>query len=123
MNQRTQRVLLVEDDADVRELLRIVLAQTGYTVNAVEDGQCAKAALQTACHDLLITDYHLPDIQGNLLISYARSVYPCLATLLISAEPGVAHIAALCHAHAWFVKGQPLAGFLAAVTAALDRAG
>ena len=110
-----EQIVLVEDDQDLRALFTLVLEQAGYTVLPVEVGQTALSVLQTCRCDLLVTDYHLPDIPGNLLISYARSVYPHLATLLMSGDPGAESLAALCQADAWFFKSDGVAEFLQAV--------
>lgn len=121
MENRT--IVLVEDDADIRELFTMVLRQAGYVVMPFEHGQTALVALQGMQCDLLITDYHLPDTRGNLLVIYVRAAYPDLATMLISGESDVQHLASLCGADAWFRKGESLDGFLAQVTTVCARAG
>lgn len=110
-------IVLVEDDADIRELFTMVLRQAGYVVMPFEHGQSALAALQAMPCDLLITDYHLPDTRGNLLISIVRAARPRLATMLISGESDVQHLASLCGADAWFRKGELLGAFLEKVSA------
>jgi len=115
VEQSQPHIVLVEDDQDIRELFTIVLEQAGYIVTAVEDGHTAQAVLHTGCGGLLITDYHLPDTYGSWLIGYAQTVAPHLVTMLISADPQVASLAAGCGARAWFLKGEPLGEFLATV--------
>jgi DNA-binding NtrC family response regulator len=112
VEERQPHIVLVEDDADIRELFSMVLRQAGYAVMPFEHGQTALAALQAMPCDLFITDYHLPDTRGNLLVIYVRAAYPRLATMLISGESDVQHLASLCGADAWFRKGEPLDRFL-----------
>jgi two-component system, sensor histidine kinase len=59
---RRPRVLLVEDDAGVRDATRILLSVEGYRVRAVASGEEAlRSAHEEGAPDLLITDYHLGD--------------------------------------------------------------
>jgi two-component system, OmpR family, response regulator MtrA len=57
------RVLVVEDDASVREVVRLVLEQGGFEVTAVGDGRAAIDAMQQR-HDLVVLDLMLPEMSG-----------------------------------------------------------
>jgi len=63
-----QRILVVEDDDDIRRLNTEVLMQHGYQVDAAEDGAAAWAALQQEGYDLLITDHDMPSVTGVELL-------------------------------------------------------
>ncbi len=63
-----QRILVAEDDADIRRLNTEVLAASGYHVDAAEDGVAAWEALQRDDYDLLITDYDMPKVTGVELL-------------------------------------------------------
>ncbi len=59
------RVLLVEDDASVREVATMVLERVGFEVTSVDDGKAAVAeALRPAAHDLMVLDLMLPGMTG-----------------------------------------------------------
>ena len=59
------RVLLVEDDASVREVAAMVLERVGFEVTSVDDGKAAVAeALRPAAHDLMVLDLMLPGMTG-----------------------------------------------------------
>jgi two-component system response regulator MtrA len=61
----TARVLIVEDDASVRETVAMVLERTGFEVNAVADGNAAiAAASESRGHDLVLLDLMLPGVNG-----------------------------------------------------------
>jgi two-component system response regulator MtrA len=61
----TARVLVVEDDASVREAVTLVLERTGFEVNAVADGNAAiAAASESRGHDLVLLDLMLPGVNG-----------------------------------------------------------
>lgn len=64
----TARVAVVEDDPDVRELVRDILVARGYDVAAFEDVGRARSGLQAFAPDLLILDVELPDGSGLELV-------------------------------------------------------
>lgn len=63
-----QRILVVEDDATIRQLNTEVLAYSGYQVDAAEDGAAAWDALQLHDYDLMVTDNQMPKVTGVELI-------------------------------------------------------
>jgi two-component system response regulator GlrR len=71
--RRPARILLVEDDDDVRLLLTLALTQAGYQVTAVATADRALQALQRARHDLILTDYCLPRKDGLQFLAEAQS--------------------------------------------------
>lgn len=74
----TLRVLVVEDDPDVRELLTLILADEGYHADVASDGPAALRVAAAAQPDLLLTDYNLPGGMDGL--SIARKIREELAT-------------------------------------------
>ena len=66
-----RRILLVEDDLDVRTLLEHVLVSNGYEVMAVETVKNGREQLNTMPYDLLVTDGRLPDGTGLDLVDVA----------------------------------------------------
>ena len=63
-----QRILVVEDDAVIRQLNTEVLTCSGYQVDAAEDGAAAWDALQRNNYDLVVTDNDMPKVTGVELI-------------------------------------------------------
>ena len=62
-------ILLVEDDADIRETLRIALEDEGYVVYEAEDGLEALAMLRTSATPLIVAlDLRLPRLNGDALL-------------------------------------------------------
>jgi DNA-binding response OmpR family regulator len=65
------RILLVEDDADARDALALLLANGGYDVETAPDGKTALAKAATFKPDVLVCDWLLPDTDGPTI---ARSI-------------------------------------------------
>jgi two-component system OmpR family response regulator len=59
-----KRILLVEDDADVRLMLETALRGEGYEVDPAATAARARASLDAARYDLVIADWRLPDGNG-----------------------------------------------------------
>lgn len=66
-------ILIVEDDADAREVLSLILNAEGFSVLTAEDGQQALELVNEARPDLIITDIQMPNIDGIELIKRMRS--------------------------------------------------
>ncbi len=76
-----QRILVVEQEGDIRQLNAEVLIDAGYQVDVAEDGAAAWDALQLQSYDLLITDQFLPKVSGVELlkkIHVARMTLPVI---------------------------------------------
>ncbi len=67
------KVLLIEDDTELAELVAVSLTQHGYTVELVTDGQEALAAAMRGPYDLLIVDRVLPTLDGLSIVKMIRA--------------------------------------------------
>jgi DNA-binding NtrC family response regulator len=79
-------VLIVDDDAPVRDMLAMVLRSDGFTVLTAKNGNEALriAHLGSQPFDLLVSDLEMPGIDGEHLASAIRDEHPSLPVLLIS---------------------------------------
>ena len=68
-----QRILVVDDDSDLRLLYTDVLALPGYHVDAAEDGAAGWEAIQANNYNLLITENNLPKLTGIELVRKLRA--------------------------------------------------
>jgi two-component system alkaline phosphatase synthesis response regulator PhoP len=67
-----RRVLVVEDDPDIVELVSHYLAAEGFTLESSSDGREALARLETGTYQLLVLDLQLPGMDGLTLLSELR---------------------------------------------------
>lgn len=62
--QAGMRILVADDDGDIRDLVTFKLAQAGYAVDAAADGAAALAAIQANTPQLAILDVMMPGLSG-----------------------------------------------------------
>ena len=60
----SRRILVIDDEQMVRDLLVTVLSEVGYNVDAMQDAQKALEALEREHFDLLLVDIHMPGMNG-----------------------------------------------------------
>lgn len=78
-------LLIVEDDAEMRDLLRKVLEKEGYRISLARDGREATATLSRKPFDLVVTDMLMPDDGGLELLRSIRQSLPTLPVIIITA--------------------------------------
>jgi DNA-binding response OmpR family regulator len=88
----SHRILVVDDDIELRLLNTDVLVRSGYKVDTAADGAAAWDALHANCYDLLITDNNMPKICGVELVKKLRSARMALPVILASAAIPVAEL-------------------------------
>jgi len=66
MNQA--HILVVDDEPDIRELVRDILEDEGYKVTVAENGQTARKSFARHAHDLVLLDIWMPDVDGITLL-------------------------------------------------------
>jgi GAF domain-containing protein/CheY-like chemotaxis protein len=70
--RRDLPIMVVDDDADVRELLRRTLEEAGYTVIEAENGQAALALLEQGLPGVILLDLMMPELDGFGVVSALR---------------------------------------------------
>lgn len=80
----SHRILVVDDEPAIRRLNAAVLIDSGYHVDAAEDGAVAWDALQRNSYDLLVTDNNMPKVSGVELIKKLHAVRMALPVILVS---------------------------------------
>jgi excisionase family DNA binding protein len=78
------RVLVVDDEATIRDLLSKTLALAEYDVDLAPDGRAALDRLRMIPYDLLITDLKMPGVDGLTVIREARRLKADLPVIIIT---------------------------------------
>jgi DNA-binding response OmpR family regulator len=76
------RILVVDEDSDLRLLYADALARPGYHVDAAENGAAAWEALQANYYNLLITEHDMPGLTGVELVRKLRSARMALPVVM-----------------------------------------
>lgn len=78
------RVLVVDDESGIRDLLAKTLSLADYDVDTTPDGTSALDRVRAHSYDLLIADLKMPGMDGLTLIRQAKRIKPELAVLIIT---------------------------------------
>lgn len=87
-----KRILIVEDQPDVREVLSRFSRLLGCVVTSAEDGQVAWDLVRLAAappFDLVVTDSRMPRLSGRSLVERLRERFPTIPILRITGDFGV----------------------------------
>jgi two-component system response regulator PilR (NtrC family) len=79
------RILVVDDERSMRELLAIVLRREGYEVVLAENGRAALESLERGSVDLLISDIKMPDMSGVDVLRAAKKIDQDILGIMITA--------------------------------------
>ena len=119
----TTNILVVDDEPDIRELVREILEDEGYVVTVAEDGAAARTAFARSKPDLVLLDIWMPDVDGiTLLKEWSASCKTDCPVVIMSGHGTVetAVEATRLGAHDFIQKPVSLAKLLAVVSQALD---
>jgi CheY-like chemotaxis protein len=81
-------ILVVDDDAAVRELILTILGADGHDAVAAPGGAIALRHLASVSFDLIVTDMYMPCTSGTELIAIVKSKFPRLPVLAITGGNG-----------------------------------
>jgi two-component system, NtrC family, response regulator PilR len=79
------RILVVDDERSMREMLAILLRREGHDVVVAENGRRAIEYLDQRPFDLVVSDARMPDIDGIQVLRHARSINPSVIAIMITA--------------------------------------
>ena len=84
------RVLVVDDEADIRKSVRLILSKAGYDVVEAEDGEAGVRAIKRGDNPFalgaIICDLKMPKMSGMEAIPYFRSQFPHASVIVLSGE-------------------------------------
>ncbi len=120
------RVLIVDDEANIRKIIRMALTKTGYDVVEASDGEKAIEVLGADDNplvvDLILCDLRMPHFNGMETIAYFRSRYPSVPVIVLTGYPDDRVAATLLQQGVadYLVKPVPKVELLASVAAAME---
>lgn len=90
-------VLVVDDEADIRKMVKMTLTKAGYNVTDAEDGEKGISAVKAGGFNLsaIICDLAMPKVSGMEAIAYFRSQYPSVPVIVLSGTGTVDKASAL----------------------------
>ena len=85
------RILIIEDDLDIRDILKLQLEQAGYQVIEAKDGEegidLMKKGSNLVQVGLIITDIRMPKVNGVEAIDYIKANAPSIPIMVITGYP------------------------------------
>ncbi len=122
MELNNKSVLLVDDNHDLRYMLSARLVSAGYRVYGAANGWGALEQLEEHPIDVVLTDYHMPEMNGFGLLSICRVKWPRTPVVFFSGEQDdMAHEAVERGAFAWVRKGSEFTVLLEVLDEAIQQ--
>ena len=88
---RATRVLVVDDNADMRLSAKLLLESEGYVVELAKNGEEAMRVQRARPSQILITDLFMPDVDGLETVQSFRAAYPDMPIIVISGGGSTPH--------------------------------
>jgi CheY-like chemotaxis protein len=104
-NAFSYRVLIVDDEENLRQLGKHILQSQGYEVHCAGDGFEGLTALKKSLPDVIISDLQMPNMNGFEFLSVVRQRFPAVPVVVISGEFSGISVPESVLADAFFPKG------------------
>ena len=101
------RILVVDDEKELRVSVVKVLRRMGHDADGAEDGASAIAMLRRTPYRLVVTDFRLPDLDGLELMRQARAILPDCEVLVITAYGNIPLAVEAMREGAWDFLAKP----------------
>ena len=89
----TGRVLVVDDEADIRKTVRMTLTKAGFNVIEAEDGEKAIKEIRSGDNplmvDAILCDIHMPKVNGIEAVAFFRQQFPSVPVIVMTGQPDV----------------------------------
>lgn len=85
----TRRLLVVDDDAQLRSMMAEVLVSAGFRVDTAADGRQALERIDSATYDVIVSDISMPGLGGVELLRHVRERDVDLPVILITGDPAL----------------------------------
>jgi DNA-binding NtrC family response regulator len=116
-----KRVLVVDDDERERQETALMLDQAGFTVVQVCDGLYALSEMQKRRFDVVVTDCHMPHLNGLDFLAQSRVIWPDTPVIIFSETRYMSEMAAARGAFAWVRKSSDFSILLSMLAVAMEQ--
>lgn len=89
MSKSESSILIVEDDANIRESLSSILQKEGYETDVAENGREAIKKSKKKFYNLALLDIRLPDMEGTELLSKLHQRHPQMMKIMVTGYPSI----------------------------------
>ncbi len=116
-------ILIVEDDANIRETLSTLLQQKGYKTDTAKNGREAIQKSKTKYFNLALLDIKLPDMEGTKLLTTMHENLPKMMKIMITGYPSLENAVEALNlgADAYIIKPVEPAKLLALIEEKLEE--
>jgi DNA-binding response OmpR family regulator len=83
------RILIVEDDENIRKTMKNILQQRGYETDTAETGQEAEQKAKAKFYNLALLDIKLPDMEGTQLLAKLHENTPKMVKIMVTGYPSL----------------------------------
>ncbi len=83
------RILIVDDDREIVDLLREFLERNGYAVDSAANGREGLSRIVAARPDLVLLDIRRPDMDGMRALQLAQAIDPTLAVIMVTGNADI----------------------------------
>ncbi len=91
MDKAKARILIVDDEADLRTLLRHILTAQGYQITDAEDGEEAIELIKRQKFDIALLDIQMPNINGIQVLKYIKEHSPQTKAVMLTGYADLKH--------------------------------
>lgn len=84
-----KKILVVDDEPEVRKLMEHFLSGKGYDVRIAENGRVGLATLETFTPDLVLLDMHMPELDGAATLQEIARRWPALPVIMVTVNEDV----------------------------------
>src|SRR5215472_6948541 len=91
MKEPSARILIADDERNIRKNLAMVLESAGYQVDEASDGEEALALCRETHPDIAFLDLHMPKMEGLDVLAHFRTLSPKTAVVIITAYGSAAN--------------------------------
>jgi DNA-binding response OmpR family regulator len=89
VTENKPRILIVEDDENIRKTMKNILQQQGYETDTAKTGQEAENKTKDKVYNLALLDIKLPDMEGTKLLAKLHDSTPKMVKIMVTGYPSL----------------------------------